>query len=204
MNINNVFIGYNKNGEELLLYKRNDNYINLLDKNYKIYNTNEISNIILFSNIVNSKIIGKNKIIKTYNNDRSQLLKLSNVFLGNIYEITDINVIYQTWYADALGHDSRLMENNIPLLYQDKKYINLLDNKSYDGDSSIETIKTILTKCDENLAYVGKQYVAENSKFLFPMRKVFPNENYINKKLLLEYINNRKRDVIGGKNEKSI
>ena len=113
-------------------------------------------------------------------------------------------MIYQSWYANALGYDSRLMENNIPLLYQDKKYINLLDNKSYDGDSSIETIKTILTKDDENLAYVGKQYVAENSKYLFPMRNVFQNENYINKKLLLEYINNRKRDVIGGKNEKSI
>ena len=204
MNINNVFIGYNKNGEELLLYKKNGNYINLLDKNYKTYNTNEISNIILFSDILNSKIVGKKKIIKTYNNDRSQLLKLSNVFLGNIYEITDINVIYQNLYANALGYDSRLMENNVPLLYQDKKYINLLDNKSYDGDSSIETIKTILTNADEHFVYVGKQYVAENSKFLFPMRKVFPNENYINKKLLLEYVNNRKRDVIGGKNEKSI
>ena len=199
MNINNVFIGYNKNGEELLLYKKNGNYINLLDKNYKTYNTNEISNIILFSDILNSKIVGKKKIIKTYNNDRSQLLKLSNVFLGNIYEITDINVIYQNLYANALGYDSRLMENNVPLLYQDKKYINLLDNKSYDGDSSIETIKTILTNADEHFVYVGKQYVAENSKFLF--RQVL---NYINKKLLLEYVNNRKRDVIGGKNEKSI
>ena len=95
MNKDNLYIGvYKETNEESLFYKNSDeDYKDLKNHNKKVASENlDIPSLISFSTLDKS-IEAKTRFgaLKIYNQDRLQQVSLSRVFIGNVYQITEIS-----------------------------------------------------------------------------------------------------------------
>jgi len=96
MNTEKTFIGFNKDGKGILVYRKDDNtYINLLSKDNSVY---PICDIDLISLIPYSKLIkafkykSKNSIIRKYNKNIEKRINRNKIKLGKICSISNLKV----------------------------------------------------------------------------------------------------------------
>ena len=88
MNANNVYIGVTLDNEEILLYRESsDKFINLITKEYVSLSDIQADKLIHYTRLKNIKHQLKGTIIRTFEKDRSEKLDVSNIFIGDIYQV---------------------------------------------------------------------------------------------------------------------
>ena len=88
MNANNVYIGVTLDNEEILLYRESsDRVINLMTKEYVEPSDIQVDKLIPYTRLKESKHQLKATIIRTFEKDRSEKLDVSNIFIGDIYQV---------------------------------------------------------------------------------------------------------------------
>jgi len=157
MKIDRLYTGFTLDGKERLLYQ-NDYYYDG-DSSYSIYidlNTNEIfnfmqvdsKNLIPFSTLLkNKKRISRRKVVDIYDFDRANVIKLSNLFIANVYK-----KVLQDTKNNVKKFE--IIKKHILVKYDEEKdkYIDLFENKEY----SRESAKTyFLDKFIDDFKFVG-------------------------------------------------
>jgi len=94
MNTEKVFTAFNKEGKEILLYRKDrDTYIDLLSDKNEIYNKDniELNTLVNANKSLNLKKHMLAAIIKRrYNKDRSKVINTKNILFGQELTITDL------------------------------------------------------------------------------------------------------------------
>lgn len=201
MNTERVFITYDSNGNEILVYKKNDNnYINLLS-NEKINLNNDKTLIIPFSTIKNKKYALKLMVKKYYNKDRETLLELNKIYIGKLCRVSGIKSITQTEILDShylwggnreyfmrpakkYDFDQQVVNDSVLLYKEGKYFIDINDPKIYIGKSSLDYYDKYKT--------LNSQYIDDSNDGLIPFNKLVTNKmgsGYMTKKLVLEKYN---------------
>ncbi len=81
MNVKNVYIGFIKEQEEVLLYKKDNMFFDLKTKKPVPISQLLENHLFSYSDIIPESSIWKSKIIKNYEKDREQLLELKKCFI---------------------------------------------------------------------------------------------------------------------------
>lgn len=201
MNTKKVFVTYDLDGNEILIYKNiNNDYINLLT-NKKIYTNIDFSSLIPFSTIKNKKYALKFIIKKHYNKDRETLLELNKIYIGNLCRASGIKSITQTEILDShylwggnreyfmrpaqkYDFDQQVVNDNVLLYKEGKYFIDISDPKIYIGKSSLDYYDKYKT--------LNSLYIDDSNDGLIPFNKLVTNKmgsGYMTKKLVLEKYN---------------
>lgn len=143
MNTNNIFICYSKTGNELLLYKDSNKYIDLLKKSiYPIENI-DFSTMIFASNSLRLRKNMSNDGIKNkYLKDREKMVETQRFIVGCVTEVTNLEETYTGSVFDLCRHYAwesvpkynSLFVSSISIFQRDKSYKiykNILNNKKY-------------------------------------------------------------------------
>ena len=103
MNTERTFIGFNVDGEEILVYRNSeDKYIDLLNKDQKIYPTNciNLASLMPYNKVMKTfKHKTRRSSIKKYKLDRSKMLDIKNIEIG--YVCSMYNTVYHTLSRDT-------------------------------------------------------------------------------------------------------
>ena len=110
MNANNVYIGVTLDNKEILLYRKSkDKVINLMTKEYVEPSDIQVDKLIPYIRLKKYQYQLKGAIIKTYEKDRSKMLDVSNIFIGDIEQTTN--------YSFVRGYNY-----NLPMIFWGAKY----------------------------------------------------------------------------------
>ncbi len=95
LRVKNVYIGrYKKNNRETLFCKRAEDQYEDLKKEGQIVSLEEIhlDSLIPYEDVfqTGNKDQMKHTIIRSYNNDRGESINLSRVYIGDVYQVTEI------------------------------------------------------------------------------------------------------------------
>ena len=94
MNANNVYIGVTLDNKEILLYRESkDKVINLMTKEYVKPSDIQVDKLIPYIRLKKYQHQLKGAIIKTYEKDRSKMLDVSNIFIGDIEQTTNYSFV---------------------------------------------------------------------------------------------------------------
>ena len=112
MDTERAFIGFNTNGKEILVYKKDDDtYINLLSKDNSVYPTDDIEALIPYSKAMRTfKYKTRKGIVRKYVLDRNKTFNKSKIKIGYICSITNLNV-YIDKYLENIIIDA-IIDNN--------------------------------------------------------------------------------------------
>ena len=205
MNTEKVFTAFNKEGKEILLYRKDNNtYINLLSGNNDIYPKENIDietllplnkSMYIFKNTL------KDRVVKMYLKDRSKIIDTDNIIIGEKVTITnfDRKAVESGWYfyniplynyeykwdltKKELGlylYFNKIKKNG----YEFDLYKNLFNHKTYYMFDAI-TNKLIKYQNLEN----GMEYVIDTTSTL----KDIVKEPYLEKKLVYEAANDARK-----------
>ena len=195
MNLEKVFIGFTKDGEEHLFYRikkdivcmDGDYYYIYLDlisgKNYNPCDVDKIS-LVSYSYILNKKFKTKRKIIKNYKLDREQKIKIADLVLGNICKVrNNVEIASALKSSDIVCLNNEKLERKYHLFIPKNTkagyvYIDLSTNKKYekyhfrleDNDLFVDQIRTVDFNFDEGVKEVSKKLILE---------KNYKKKNYI-------------------------
>ena len=95
MNLRNVYIGRYKNSNtETLFYQKNlMRYLNLKEGNKEVYEREiNLNSLISLQDAIptEKEKLKKTTIVKLYDDDRSRIISLNKLFIGDIYRVTDV------------------------------------------------------------------------------------------------------------------
>lgn len=170
MNVKNIYIGLTKDQEEVLLYKKDNIFFNLKTK--KPISTSMLleDRLFAYTDIVPTHSMWTSKIIKNYENDRTEMLELKKCFIGNIYQVDDKEVEYKNldlpmiYWGREVTYTGYLLKP-AALLYQKKNhqdrigdYLDLETGINYDGKYSYD---------------IGDYMISNNSCSIVPFQSVF-------------------------------
>ncbi len=134
MNTNSAFIGFNKSGKEILVYRIDDNkYIDLLSKDNSVYPTDEIelSTLIPYSKIIRTfKNKTKEDIVKKYNDDRTQKIDKNRIKVGTINSITNLYMYYDLCSGRDATWDEKFISRSLFIASRGKLQ-DVTDNQKY-------------------------------------------------------------------------
>lgn len=170
MNVKNIYIGLTKDQEEVLLYKKDNIFFNLKTK--KPISTSMLleDRLFAYTDIVPTRSMWTSKIIKNYENDRTEMLELKKCFIGNIYQVDDKEVEYRNihlpmiYWGREVTYTGYLLKP-AALLYQKKNhqdrmgdYLDLETGINYDGKHSYD---------------IGDYMISNDSCTIVPFQSVF-------------------------------
>ena len=206
MNTEKVFITYNENGNEILIYKKDkNNYIDLLNvgKNYTNIDT---TLLIPFSTIKDKKHVLKFMLKKYYNASREELLDLNNIYIGKLSRISGVKNEIQTEILDShylIGgnreyfmrpaikyeFEKQVINDNILLYKLDKYFVDVINVEVYPGKSSLNVY--------DKYKMMNVLFIPDSNEELIPFNNVIDNKNngYMTRKLILEKYNKVKKDL---------
>ena len=136
MDTTKAFIGFNIEGKEILVYKRDDGaYIDLLSKQQRIYPPNDINfaTLMPYNKVMKtSKYKSKSSSIKKYKLDRSKMLDIKNIKIG--YVCSMYNTI-----ANPLTRDTFELQTLFKTLFIEHfiKYEDIIDSRQYRSTTTI-------------------------------------------------------------------
>lgn len=179
MNTEKIFITYDKNGNERLIYKKDENiYIDLLSKNNKIINLNDINiDTCIPYNIAlkNKRKISRFNVIKLYKKDRNQQIDLQSIYLAFTYRVIKCEIKYygNNYWNHGVEKNYSALSNQFSLFQRIKQneYLNLKTNEILPAKlhySDIEVDALYVSVKDENRAYKSsegyrtKKYILED------------------------------------------
>jgi len=202
MNTEKVFTAFNKEGEEILLFRKdNDTYIDLNSDNNEIYNKDDID----FSTLIHAKRslnlkrhMLMSSIKRKYNKDRSKLVYTKDILFGvertikNIEETTvhtPLEIIYRYNWENVDSDYFNLFEFKRTITIDKSNfdiYTNLFDKKEYIlFNSSVKNISKLPSFGN------GMKYVYSNLTFAETV-----NESIMEKKKVYEYANELRKHNI--------
>lgn len=168
MNTEKTFIGFNKNGKEILIYKKDENtYINLLSKDNSEYPVDDIDLVSLkpYSKVMKTfKHKTQKGIVKKYEHDRFKILDTGKIKIGYICSISDvkslnnylINKLYKTLFIE---HFLRYED-----LYDGSRYFTKINTATKDGNLCAEVKDSNILFATQHCAgnrYITKKKVIE-------------------------------------------
>ena len=170
MNANNVYIGVTLDNEEILLYRESsDRVINLMTKEYVEPSDIQVDKdkLIPYTRLKESKHQLKATIIRTFEKDRSEKLDVSNIFIGDIYQVASNTFLgydnfgCRSWKA----HSNRIKKDALLyLLHKGRTYTTLNDIDFYESKFiDLETC-IIYDNKDEEKRMVLKKYRERRGK----------------------------------------
>lgn len=211
MNTNKVFTAFDKDGNELLLYRKdNDNYIDLNSDNKETFPKDNIDleTLVLARKSINlHKHMLASSIKRKYNKDRSKLVNTKDILFGMEYIIKDLKTIksYTGFVRGGIPiydfhFEWKNNKNGNLNLFEFKRvveingcdynvYLNLFDKKEY-----------VVFTC-------GKKNISQLPSFGDGMRYIYANnvtlqdavkESVIEKKKVYEYANETRKAKITG------
>lgn len=134
MNTEKTFIGFNKSGREILLYRKEDNtYINLLSKDNSVYPIKDIdlSSLVPYSIVMRTfKYKTRKGIVRKYVLDRNKTFNKSKIKMGYICSITNLNVYIDAFLDEEFVWDGKIIRPSV-FIEKRKKYKDIIDNKKY-------------------------------------------------------------------------
>ncbi|MBQ3021025.1 MAG: hypothetical protein IJD92_02220 [Bacilli bacterium] len=209
MNTERVFTAFNKEGKEILLYRKDrDTYIDLNSENNSVYPKEDIDleTIIHASKSLNLfKHMLKSSITRKYKKDREKLIETKNVLFGlrqNIINLKTTKIdsgwrfynipLYNTHYKwDTSGKVMGLYIYSKSITfdkdYNFKLYKNLYDHNTYFGFFNEPKDISSNPNFGENMKYVMLSENTLESKI---------KETYLEKKLVYEYANQTRKEVL--------
>ena len=128
MNANNVYIGVTLDNKEILLYRESrDKVINLMTKEYIEPSDIQVDKLIPYTKLKKYQHQLKGTIIRTFEKDRSKMLDVRNIFIGDIEQTTNYRFVKGYNYDlpmifwGAKYHISSQIIKEKALLYRIKK-----------------------------------------------------------------------------------
>lgn len=179
MNTERAFIGFNTDGKEILVYKRDDGtYIDLLSKEQKIYPTSciNLATLMPYNKVMKTfKHKTRRSTIKKYKLNRSKMLDIKDIKIGSVCSIYD--VAFHTLCPSTFN-----TQKLYPTLFikHFSKYEDIIDGNKY-----------ILSSKLANVGYIGMtdgDFCTEidSRNNLITSNLIESNNRYIEKKKTIE------------------
>ena len=168
MNTNNVFIGLTLDNEEVLLYKKSsDKFINLKTKEYIESSDIQVDKLIPYTRLKNTKHQLKGTIIRTFEKDRSEKLDVSNIFVGDIYQVASNTFLgYDNFGCRSWNvHANRIKKD--ALLYL------LHKGATYTTVNDIDFYESKFIDLETCIIYDNKDEEKEGGLFIAPKMKPY-------------------------------
>lgn len=205
MNTEKVFTAFNKEGEEILLYRKdNDIYIDLNSDNNEIYPKEDIdlTTLVHASRSLNLRQhMLESSIKRKYKKDRNKLLYTKDILFGvertikNLIEIpvhTPLEIIYRYNWENIEGEYFNLFEYKKTITIDESNfdiYTNLFDKKEYIlFYSSVKNISK-LPSFGNGMKYIYSNMSLEETvdESIMEKKKVYEYANELRKHNIKEY-----------------
>lgn len=139
MNTKNVFTAFDKNDEEILLYRKDsEHYFDLINNKLIPTENLNLSSLIQIKDLLQIKYYATKYIIKQkYKKENSILLPTNNLVMGYVCRMKNIKI--SGHYYDGYDYEWESKKMLISLFIKNNKkdnYICLLNNKEYDYKGS--------------------------------------------------------------------
>lgn len=191
MDKSKVFIGYNQELKRCLLYKKSNNtYLDFeIGKKYKNFEILE-NTLISYNDLIKLKgYTPKTKVKKEYQKEKERKIPISHIFIGNIYQITEIGSKTYTYLSDEINYNfkanpiflNRLLEkvgyDQYKDLFTEEKFRN--GYKFERGDffipNSKESLRLFTEEFPINNVELEKSKILEKYQDKYDIRSVYGN-----------------------------
>lgn len=166
MDANNVYIGVTLDNKEILLYRESSNkVINLMTKESVEPSDIQVDKLIPYTRLKNTKHQLKKMIIRTFEKDRNEKLEVSNIFIGNIYQVeSNIFLGYYNQYRRVWMEHANLIKKDalLYLFHKGETYITLNDIVFY--ESKFIDLETCIIYDNKDGEKVGGLFIGPTMK----------------------------------------
>ena len=168
MDINKVYIGYNTKLKRCLLFRKKNTYIDI--ETSQTYAKEQVleNTLISYNDLIQIQgFISKGKLKDGFHQDQEQLIRLNNVFVGDIFKVEEVK--RTSYYGSSIINmdfkqdlDGTVLFNNRLLLKDDYSYTDLITNMKYHTDM-------VLSK--------GDYYIDESNNHLKKFNEIIKTQN---------------------------